>query len=112
MVIYFASRRLDRTGAKPVALIRERTKTGWRWSAEVYAYKKIPLDITGALTVQINSGTYVNGIYIQLFYCCLYINITPKIGKSQGYGVKIRCTLQFFRIADIIFSFESLEITK
>ena len=40
----------------------------------------------GALTVQINSGTYVNGIYIQLFYCGLYINITHVFGKNQEHS--------------------------
>ena len=47
--------------------------------------QKDTADITGALTVQINSGSYVNGIHIQLFYCYLYINITHVFDKNQEH---------------------------
>ena len=85
----------------------------------MYIYKKIPLTVQAPLpfkSIQALTSTVSISIYT---FCCLYINITPKIGKSQGKGKKITglykffgSPTQFFQIADIIFSFESLEITK
>jgi len=64
--------------------------------------QKDTADITGALTVQINSGSYVNGIHIQLYFCSLYINITPKFAKNQEH------TCGFFAIFSCEFSLYSL----
>ena len=54
--------------------------------------QKDTADSTGALTVQINSGSYVNGIHIQLYFCDLYINITHVLDKNQEH------TCVFFKI--------------
>ena len=67
--------------------------------------QKDTADSTGALTVQINSGSYVNGIHIQLFFCDLYINITPKIAKNQEH------TCGFLQFSLVSFHFILLATT-
>ena len=65
--------------------------------------QKDTVDITGALTVQINSGSYVNGIHIQLYFCDLYINITPIFSKNQ------ELTCDFLQNSKFCYSFYPID---